>query len=101
MSQNTVTNPVKQILPFPPRQYDAQYMDRVIQLLRQFMNDMYRVGSNPTYINVFGMPTNANQLPPGTVYIDADILRVVILLGLYPPAFQVEAEMHDVDWSIT
>ena len=101
MTHRRTTPPVSQILPFAPPNYDREYMDRLIQLLRQFISTTSRNVSNPTFINVDGMPLNGNDLPPWTVFIDGNHLVVALPGTLYPPHYGLEAELNDVTWSIS
>lgn len=78
-------------LPLPPNEYDRQYMNRLIRQLDFALKSLgsirpITVGSDLTSqtaaypisgLTIVNVPTSSDGLPPGSVWSDAGVLKIV------------------------
>ena len=78
-------------LPLPPREYDKNYFDRLVRQINLALQNMsavrpVTVGSDLTSqvqgypisgLTIVNVPTSAAGLPPGSVWSDGGILKIV------------------------
>lgn len=67
-------------LPFPPREYDPNYLNEVIRNLNLYFRILQNPGQiNGATINLSNLPTSSTGLRPGDVWIDTSDFALKIV----------------------
>lgn len=85
----------------PPDEYAKNYFSQLVRELTQTFSSLRIPSTVITGRLIFtvsprGCPTVANGLPPGSVYADGDILKIVLVNAAYAPSFLLTAAVGTV-----
>ncbi len=91
------------VLPRTPDEYDPRFMSEIVRILDTWARREENPGPiRATYLFCDDrFPRNGNHLEEGAVFIDGDILKVVLPDSGYAPSFVLATGLGDVTVAIS